>query len=89
MAVCGVCGHVQKRTSERLLSDMAEIYRQYEMYPLSDGCVQVIFTVFSPSPRTARLLEKLDQTVKIGNTESCWISVAGRVFFEDLRPSLS
>lgn len=63
--VCGHCGHVQKRTDADWIRDAAEIYAHYDVYHLSGGSEQVVFEGSSPTARSARLLERLQQYVAI------------------------
>ncbi|MBF0550751.1 MAG: class I SAM-dependent methyltransferase [Deltaproteobacteria bacterium] len=44
-------------------SDVKDIYSGYELYPLSGGAEQVVFDGPSPSPRTAKIIEKLREVV--------------------------
>jgi SAM-dependent methyltransferase len=65
LMLCKKCSHVQKRLDEDWFSDTAEIYHQYEMYPLSNGSEQAIFNEHGSMSRTAKLLEQLSSEVDI------------------------
>jgi hypothetical protein len=41
---CRVCGSIQKLPDESWLADIKRIYKEYEIYHLSDGAEQLIFT---------------------------------------------
>lgn len=65
-AICPGCGHVQKMLDEEWYKDIGKIYREYEMYPLSDGQEQVVFEEATPMPRTLRLIENLRSEIPLG-----------------------
>lgn len=65
-AICPGCGHVQKLLDEEWYQDICNIYREYEMYPLSDGQEQVVFEEATPMPRTLRLIENLRSEIPLG-----------------------
>lgn len=56
--VCGICGHVQKLTDAEWRSDIDRIYSDYQVYFLSGGAEQLVFSAGTPMQRTAKLLEK-------------------------------
>lgn len=63
--ICTSCGHLQKKLDEQFFVDIKNIYSQYEMYPLSGGMEQVVFTDFESVPRTVKLLDNLCQNVTV------------------------
>lgn len=62
---CRCCGLVQKRLDDIWRKDVDAIYSGYSMYPLSQGCEQVVFAGGAPIPRTVRLLEQLQRAVPL------------------------
>lgn len=64
-AICSECGHVQKCLDDAWFSDIGEIYRYYEMYPLSDGREQVVFQGSDAVPRTLRLMNNIRSAMDI------------------------
>lgn len=42
--ICTDCGHVQKKVTEKWLSEIENIYLDYNLYPQSDGHDQAIFS---------------------------------------------
>jgi len=72
--VCEQCGHVQKRQDSLWQKDVAEIYREYQMYVLSNGNEQVIFDAGAPAPRTRRLLELFCQRARLPATGD-WLDI--------------
>ena len=62
---CSVCGAIQKIPDARWLDEIREIYAAYEIYGLSDGAEQVIFTGEGPTPRSQRLTEFLKSQISL------------------------
>ena len=56
---CGNCGGIQKLPDVRWFQEIDEIYSGYEIYKLSDGEEQLIFTDAGPVPRSQRLVDFL------------------------------
>jgi 2-polyprenyl-3-methyl-5-hydroxy-6-metoxy-1,4-benzoquinol methylase len=71
---CAVCGHVQKRQDAVWQADIARIYNDYQMYTLSDGNEQVIFSAGVSAPRTKRLLELFTQKVHLSE-HGDWLDI--------------
>jgi hypothetical protein len=65
LAVCEVCGHVQKQIDDLWLLEVEKIYNRYEMYSLSNGAEQVVFDGPTPVSRTSKLLGRFRQ-IEIG-----------------------
>jgi len=62
--VCADCGHVQKLMDFRWQEATAEIYRNYDLYDLSDGIEQAIFSsTGEANTRSARILAQLQQVL--------------------------
>lgn len=60
MAVCGDCGAVQKLPDAVWLDEIGRIYRDYQIYDLSNGAEQVIFnSAGSAAPRSRTLVDFL------------------------------
>jgi len=59
LAVCSRCGTIQKPPDGAWISDIERIYRAYEIYQLSDGAEQPIFTPGGPVPRSRVLVDFL------------------------------
>lgn len=58
LAVCTSCGAIQKLPTEKWKSEAADIYKNYEMYHLSQGAEQLVFAdAGAPKPRAQRLVE--------------------------------
>jgi SAM-dependent methyltransferase len=57
--VCGDCGSIQKRADALWLGEIGKIYDEYEIYKLSDGAEQLIFTDLGIVPRSERLVDFL------------------------------
>ncbi len=62
---CRGCGGIQKLPDESWLADIGRIYREYEIYQLSDGAEQLIFTGAGAVPRSHRLVEFLKKSVTL------------------------
>jgi SAM-dependent methyltransferase len=65
LVVCGDCGTIQKLPDEQWFADIEQIYGEYEIYKLSDGTEQLIFTATGPVPRSQRLVDFLKSTVAL------------------------
>jgi SAM-dependent methyltransferase len=59
---CRGCGGIQKLPEGSWLADIGRIYEEYEIYQLSDGAEQLIFTDAGPVPRSQRLVEFLKKS---------------------------
>jgi len=60
MAVCGDCGAVQKLPDAVWLDEIGRIYRDYQIYDLSNGAEQVIFNgAGNAAPRSRTLVDFL------------------------------
>jgi SAM-dependent methyltransferase len=58
LAVCHVCGGIQKLPTKQWQDEAARIYRDYEMYHLSQGAEQLVFAdVGEAKPRSQKLVE--------------------------------
>ncbi len=68
--ICEKCGHVQKSQDDQWQQDVARIYREYEMYILTNGSEQVIFDEAVPLPRTRRLLDCFSRRTRLPRTGS-------------------
>lgn len=66
-AVCKSCGHVYKVVDNSWISDIKEIYTQYEIHPLSEGTEHVIFRDNTIISRTSLLLNFLQMEINIPN----------------------
>jgi SAM-dependent methyltransferase len=63
--VCGGCGAIQKVPDKTWRAEIEKIYQDYEVYSLSEGAEQVIFTPSGAVPRSLRLIEFLKSTVNL------------------------
>ena len=60
LAVCAACGAIQKLATPAWFDEIGRIYGDYEIYDLSDGAEQVIFTADGvPVPRSRVLADEL------------------------------
>ncbi len=58
LAVCGSCGTIQKLPDETWFEEIGRIYGTYEIYELSDGAEQAIFTADgTATPRSRALVD--------------------------------
>jgi SAM-dependent methyltransferase len=58
LSVCHSCGAIQKLATKKWWAEAADIYRNYEMYHLSQGAEQLVFgDVGAIKPRSERLVE--------------------------------
>ena len=62
---CGNCGGIQKLPDDRWFREIDEIYSGYEIYKLSDGEEQLIFTDAGPVPRSQRLVDFVKGSSKL------------------------
>ena len=62
LLACESCGGIQKLADADWFREIDEIYGGYEIYKLSDGDEQLIFTDAGPVPRSQRLVDFLKQT---------------------------
>jgi len=65
LLVCGDCGTIQKLPNEQWFADIAQIYGEYEIYKLSGGTEQLIFTATGAIPRSQGLVDFLKSTVAL------------------------
>lgn len=67
LAICGICGAVQKPTDEKWLSEIDEIYGVYAAYYQSAGVEQAVFdpSVGEPTTRSAAILKQLSQVYSL------------------------
>ncbi|MEM8647571.1 MAG: hypothetical protein AAGF86_14655, partial [Pseudomonadota bacterium] len=60
IAVCEVCGFVQKPATDAFLADAEQIYASYQMYEIADGTDQPIFDDSgSSAPRSQKIVDFL------------------------------
>ncbi|HWA46102.1 MAG TPA: class I SAM-dependent methyltransferase [Hypericibacter adhaerens] len=66
LAVCRSCGGIQKLPDRRWQDEIRRIYGAYEIYHLSGGAEQIVFTTASgeASPRSQVLVDFVTATVK-------------------------
>src|SRR5450759_3659833 len=58
LSVCTTCGAIQKLPNDKWKTEAAQIYKNYEMYHLSQGAEQLVFAdVGEVKPRSQRLVE--------------------------------
>ena len=62
---CENCGGIQKLPDADWFREINEIYAAYEIYKLSDGDEQLIFTDAGPVPRSQRLVDFLKKTAQL------------------------
>lgn len=62
LLACESCGGIQKLANADWFREIDEIYGRYEIYKLSDGDEQLIFTDAGPVPRSQRLVDFLKET---------------------------
>jgi SAM-dependent methyltransferase len=62
---CHGCGGIQKLPDGNWLADIERIYGDYEIYQLSDGAEQLIFTEAGAVPRSQRLVEFLKKSATL------------------------
>jgi SAM-dependent methyltransferase len=93
IAICGVCGAVQKPGSAQWLDEIDQIYSGYEIYFQSAGAEQAVFDPSNgaPRPRSSALLQRVSgvcaipeqgQLVDIGCGKGAFLSS-----FADFRPA--
>lgn len=70
IAVCGVCGTVQKPVDRRFLEEIDDIYRSYTIYHQSAGAEQAVFEQSSglPASRSVQLIARLRGHAGLGAT---------------------
>jgi len=69
LAVCHACGAIQKLSTEKWHEEAARIYRDYEMYHLSQGAEQLVFAdAGETKPRSQRLVEFVVKTMALPAT---------------------
>jgi SAM-dependent methyltransferase len=69
LGVCTACGAIQKLPTEKWKSEAALIYKNYEMYHLSQGAEQLVFAdVGEPKPRAQRLVEYVSRCAELPAT---------------------
>ena len=56
--VCGCCGHIQKKMTDRWLKDVEDIYAAYNPYPLTETGDQLVFDNGVPTSRHRKLIQK-------------------------------
>lgn len=62
---CHDCGGIQKLPNENWFADIGKIYGDYQIYQLSSGAEQLIFTDAGTVPRSRRLAEYLKTSVNL------------------------
>lgn len=62
---CRGCGGIQKLPDGSWLADIGRIYGEYQIYQLSDGAEQLIFTDAGAVPRSQRLVEFLKNSANL------------------------
>ncbi len=60
---CRDCGGIQKLPDQNWLTDIAKVYGDYQIYLLSDGAEQLIFTDAGAAPRSKQLVDFLKRSV--------------------------
>ncbi len=65
--VCGDCGGIQKAPDASWFGDIRKIYEEYEIYQLSDGAEQLIFTDLGVVPRSQRLVDFLKSATALSD----------------------
>ena len=65
LLACKSCGGIQKLPDAEWFREIDEIYGGYEIYKLSDGDEQLIFTDAGPVPRSQRLIDFLKKTAEL------------------------
>jgi len=66
--VCAQCGHIQKKIDNEWLTVIADIYRNYVIYPLSDGKEQVVYKDGRAVSRSKQLLFEVQKRVMLPDT---------------------
>ena len=64
---CRNCGLIQKINDQKWKQEINYIYDNYEIYLLSDGVEQVIFTESGPVPRSKKIVETILNEVVLPN----------------------
>jgi SAM-dependent methyltransferase len=65
LVVCGECSAIQKLPDHKWFAEIARIYDEYEIYQLSDGIEQLIFTSTGAVPRSQRLIGHIRNTAPL------------------------
>lgn len=68
LRVCLSCGAIQKTADGKFLEEARAIYSVYDLFALSDGAEQVIFTDEGPVSRSIRLVEFLTRNADLPET---------------------
>jgi SAM-dependent methyltransferase len=68
LTCCDACGAVQKIADGKWFDEIDQIYRAYQIYSLSDGAEQVIFSGGVAAPRSRTLVDFIAKTAKHGET---------------------
>lgn len=72
--VCMRCGHIQKQMDLLWQKEVAQIYANYDVYHLSDGNEQVVFSGGLSSPRSLQILKRLEEQIGMPE-EGCLLDV--------------
>lgn len=65
LAICSNCGHVQKIMTNKYKIQVADIYRNYEVFNLSKGVEQIIFVDSGAQSRSRLLASWLGERVQL------------------------
>ncbi|WP_031480997.1 class I SAM-dependent methyltransferase [Maridesulfovibrio frigidus] len=66
--ICRDCGHIQKKMTSRWLKDVANIYSEYNSYPLSEAKEQLVYDNGMPISRNKRLLNLFSKEITLPAT---------------------
>lgn len=67
---CGNCGHVQKKVDDKFLKHVSKIYKDYEVFKLSNGVEQVVFSGSISGSRSQLLARWLGDKLRFDETHS-------------------
>jgi len=70
MGVCSNCGHVQKFVTPKYMEEVNEIYRNYEVFKLSSGVEQIIFSGSQQSSRSTMIADWIKQNLSLSSQSS-------------------
>jgi 2-polyprenyl-3-methyl-5-hydroxy-6-metoxy-1,4-benzoquinol methylase len=65
LMICRCCGHVQKLQDNAFYQTVSEIYKTYEMFRLSNGVEQIIFSAGAPKSRSEILFNWLLDEIRL------------------------
>jgi SAM-dependent methyltransferase len=65
LSVCQSCGTIQKLPDETWQQEASQIYRQYEIYHLTNGAEQLVFAESGAEPRSQRLVNFVVSHVRL------------------------